>query len=195
MEKNEIESKLTASLKETNFVQFGKRYRGKVRDVYDLGKKLLIITTDRQSAFDRNLATIPFKGQVLNETSRFWFEHTEDIVKNHVIDYPDPNAMVVKKAKLFPIEFVMRGFLTGVTATSAWTAYAKGTREYCGHTLPEGMVKNQAFEKPLLTPTTKSAVGDEKISAQQILERGLMSADSWEAVSSIAHKLFLRAKR
>ena len=121
----------------------GQKKTGKVRDQYDLGDKIALITTDRQSAFDRVLASIPFKGQVLNLTSAWWFDKTKDIIPNHVIDIPDPNVTLAKKCDVFPIEFVIRGFITGSTSTSLWTVYNNGDREYCGNSLEEGMKKNQ----------------------------------------------------
>ena len=111
----------------------GQKKTGKVRDQYDLGDNLALITTDRQSAFDRVLASIPFKGQVLNLTSAWWFDKTKDIIPNHVIDIPDPNVTLAKKCDVFPIEFVVRGFITGSTSTSLWTVYNNGDREYCGN--------------------------------------------------------------
>ena len=175
--------------------KLGEKKKGKVRDIYEYkNDSLIFITTDRQSAFDRNLALVPYKGHVLTETSVFWFGQTEDIVDNHLIDYPDPNVMVGKKLTIFPVEFVMRGYLTGTTATSAWTAYAKGERDFCGHVLPEGMKKNEVFEKPLLTPTTKSDISDEKISAEEIIKTNLMTAKQWEEASEIAFALFKRGQ-
>src|SRR5579862_8142452 len=131
-----------------------KKYQGKVRDTYDLGDKLIIITTDRQSAFDRVIASVPYKGQVLNLTSAWWFEQTRMIVPNHLLVVPDPNVMIVKKCDVFPIEFVVRGYITGTTSTSLWTQYQKGVRNYCGITFPEGLKKNQSLSSPVLTPTT-----------------------------------------
>ena len=127
----------------TTSLNKGTCYKGKVRDRYDLGDTLALITTDRQSAFDRVLATIPFKGQVLNQTGAWWFEQTKDIIPNHVIDLPDPNVTIAKKCNPFPIEFVVRGYVTGSSSTSLWTIYNKGDREYCGIQFPDGMVKNQ----------------------------------------------------
>jgi phosphoribosylaminoimidazole-succinocarboxamide synthase len=165
---------------------------GKVRDIYDLGDRLILITTDRQSAFDRVLAQVPFKGQVLNLVSAWWFEQTSDIVPNHVIDVPDPSATLARKCRPFPVEFVVRGYLTGSTSTSAWTLYEKGERNICGNVLPDGMRKNQRFPEPIITPTTKSEEHDESITPRGIVEQGLMSRDDWEKASSIALALFRR---
>ena len=166
--------------------------RGKVRDSYDLGDRLLLVTTDRQSAFDRVLASVPFKGQVLNRVSEWWFGMTEDIVPNHVISVPDPNATLAARCDIFPVEFVVRGYLTGSTSTSAWTLYESGLRDICGNVLPDGMRKNQRFPRPIITPTTKSDEHDESITPGGIVSRGLMSAPQWDEVSSLALALFHR---
>jgi phosphoribosylaminoimidazole-succinocarboxamide synthase len=188
--KSAIEKNLDNCLEDTSFIDLPNRKKGKVRDTYDLGEKLVLITTDRQSAFDRILANIPFKGQVLNQVSAFWFEQTRDIVPNHVIAVPDPNVTVAKKCRVLPIEFVVRGYLTGSTDTSSWTQYSKGVRNLCGNALPEGMVKNQKFERPIITPTTKSDLHDESISPHEIIDRGIMDASTWETCADIAFKLF-----
>src|SRR3989338_9241725 len=130
-----LKNQLKFNLEKTN-LGIGKKYEGKVRDNYLLGDKRIIITTDRISAFDRVLCTLPFKGQVLNQMAVFWFEKTKQIVKNHLIDSPDPNVSIVHECKPFPIEFIVRGYITGVTSTSAWTNYAKGVRNLCGNLLP-----------------------------------------------------------
>jgi phosphoribosylaminoimidazole-succinocarboxamide synthase len=185
-----INQNLKRCLDDTSFLQIPGQKKGKVRDSYDLGDRLLLITTDRQSAFDRVLANIPFKGQVLNQVSAFWFEKTQHIVKNHVIAIPDPNITIATKCKVFPIEFVVRGYLTGSTDTSAWTQYAKGIRTICGNSMPEGMVKNQKFDKPILTPTTKSDAHDESISADEIISRGIIDEFTWRKLEAIAFGLF-----
>ena len=153
-----LKNQLKYTLNKTNF-KFGKKYEGKVRDNYILNGKRIIITTDRISAFDRVLCTIPFKGQILNQTSAFWFNKTKHIVKNHVIDVPDPNVMIVKECKPYPVEMVVRGYITGVTTTSAWYNYERGIRNFCGNILPEGLKKNQKFDKPIITPSTKALAG------------------------------------
>ena len=146
LSQEQIKEQIKYTLKSTDF-KIGKKYKGKVRDVYVTKDKVLLISTDRQSAFDRNLANIPFKGQVLTQTSAFWFEKTKDIIKNHVIDVPDPNVIICKKLKVFPVEMVVRGYITGVTSTSAWTAYSKGEREFCGNRLPEGLKKKSEIRQ------------------------------------------------
>ncbi len=175
-------------------LKLGKKYKGKVRDVYEDGGKVFLISTDRQSAFDRSLAQIPFKGQVLTQTSAFWFEQTKDIVRNHIIDIPDPNVVAGKKLTVFPVEMVIRGYPTGVTETAAWTAYAKGERLFCGNVLPEGMKKNQKFPEPIITPTTKSEIHDEKISAEEIVEQALMTQEQWDHLADKTRKIFQRGQ-
>lgn len=175
-------------------LKLGKKYKGKVRDVYEDKGKVFLISTDRQSAFDKNLAQIPFKGQVLTQTSAFWFGQTKDIIQNHIIDVPDPNVVVGNKLKVFPVEMVIRGYLTGVTDTAAWTAYAKGERMFCGNELPEGMKKNQKFPEPIITPTTKSEEHDEKISAEEVVKQGLMTQEQWDYVADKTEKIFQRGQ-
>ena len=143
--KPRIIKELKNTLTETSLNK-GIKKKGKVRDQYEYNEKIILITTDRQSAFDRVLASIPFKGQVLNLTSAWWFEQTKDIIPNHVLDIPDPNVTIAKKCEVFPIEFVVRGYITGSTSTSLWTVYKNGDRNYCGNTLPEGLEKNQKLK-------------------------------------------------
>ena len=164
--------------------------QGKVRDTYDLEDRILIITTDRLSAFDRLLATIPFKGQVLNQTSAWWMDKTSNIIGNALISLPDPNACLMRKCSVFPVEFVVRGFMTGSTETSLWTHYKAGTREYCGNILPDGMKKNDRLSKSIITPTTKSADHDVPISPSEIVANGLMTQQEWDEASAAALRLF-----
>uniref|UniRef100_A0A7S2R7F3 phosphoribosylaminoimidazolesuccinocarboxamide synthase n=1 Tax=Eucampia antarctica TaxID=49252 RepID=A0A7S2R7F3_9STRA len=166
------------------------RLEGKVRDRYDLGHSLALVTTDRQSGFDRQLAKVPFKGQVLNLTSAYWFEKTAHIIPNHLIDVPHPNVSIVKKCTPFPIEFVVRSYMTGSTSTSIWKNYDSGVRNYCGHELPEGMVKNQKLWKLLLTPTTKEEEHDRPISATQIVEEGWMNQIDFDVCAKAALEVF-----
>ncbi|MFA5075864.1 MAG: phosphoribosylaminoimidazolesuccinocarboxamide synthase [Patescibacteria group bacterium] len=189
-----IKASLKNCLTETDLSWLGSKRRGKVRDTYDLGDKLVLVTTDRQSAFDRILASVPFKGQVLNLTSAWWFEQTRDIVPNHVFAVPDPNVTVGKKCQIFPVEFVIRGYLTGVTSTAVWTAYGKGERQFCGNVLPDGLKKNQKFDQPLITPTTKSDEHDRKISSAEIISEGLMSQEDWDKAADYTRQLFARGQ-
>ena len=170
-------------------LSIGEKFVEKVRDRYDLGDRLVLVTTDRQSAFDRVLAAIPFKGQVLNMTSAWWFEETRHIVPNHVLSIPDPNVTVARKCTVFPIEFVMRGYITGTTGTSLWTVYREGLRQYCGNDLPDGLIKNQKLPANLLTPTTKGK-HDRPVSPTEIVVENWMTADDWEQCSRIVHELF-----
>ncbi len=185
-----IEQNLNNCLTATN-LNIGNKKIGKVRDTYELSDKMILITTDRQSAFDRILASVPFKGQVLNQISAWWFAQTKNIISNHVLEIPDPNVTVGKKCKVFPVEFVVRGYLTGSTDTSVWINYQKGVREYCGNTLPEGMKKNQKFIKPIVTPTTKSTEHDRLITPNEIVAEKLMTQTEWDYVSSKALELFI----
>ncbi|MDD4352077.1 MAG: phosphoribosylaminoimidazolesuccinocarboxamide synthase [Candidatus Gracilibacteria bacterium] len=188
-----IQANLGNCLTETHLEQFGEKIQGKVRDSYKLpdGRRMLVVT-DRQSAFDYVLDPIPFKGQVLNKITAYWFEKTKDIAPNHLISVPDPNVTIAKECKVFPVEFIVRGYITGVTGTSAWYNYEKGERMFCGNLLPEGLKKNQKFEKPIITPTTKSDEHDEKISLKEIVEQGLMSQEHVDRVSEIVLALFAR---
>ena len=187
--KGRIKAELNNTLTNTNVAKGTKR-AGKVRDQYELDEQIVLITTDRQSAFDRVLASIPFKGQVLNLTSAWWFEQTKDIIPNQIISVPDPNVTLAKKCKVFPIEFVVRGYITGSTSTSLWTVYNKGDREYCGNTLPEGFVKNQKLDQNMLTPTTKEEHHDRPISPSEIVSEGWMSKEDWDYCSQKALELF-----
>ncbi len=183
-----IRQDLRNCLVETNLSN-GEKFVDKVRDRYVLGDRMVLITTDRQSAFDRVLAAIPFKGQTLNMTSAWWFEQTRHIVPNHVLSIPDPNVTVAKTCTVFPIEFVVRGYITGTTSTSLWTVYQSGQRRYCGNDLPDGLVKNQKLPANLITPTTKGKE-DRPISPDEIISEKWMTADEWEQCSRIAHELF-----
>lgn len=171
-------------------IGIGSKKKGKVRDTYDLGDKVVIVTTDRQSAFDRILAAVPFKGQVLNQTSAWWMDNTQHIVGNALLGLPDPNVAVMKKCSVFPVEFVVRGFMTGSTDTSLWTHYSQGSRLYCGHTFPDGLVKNQRLAANVVTPTTKAETHDVPISHAEIVEQGLMSQQDLDTVSEAALALF-----
>ena len=187
--KESIKGSLDNTLINTELVAKSKK-TGKVRDQYDLGEKLALITTDRQSAFDRVLASIPFKGQVLNLTSAWWFDQTKDIIQNHVLSIPDPNVTIAKKCDVFPIEFVVRGYITGSTSTSLWTVYNNGDREYCGNALPEGLKKNQKLDENMITPTTKDENHDMPISPEAIVNDGWMTSEDWNFCSQKAMQLF-----
>jgi len=187
--KSRIKAELNNTLTETSLTSGTKR-TGKVRDQYDFGDRVALITTDRQSAFDRVLASIPFKGQVLNLTSAWWFDQTKDIIPNQVLDVPDPNVTLAKKCEVFPIEFVVRGYITGSTSTSLWTVYNNGDRIYCGNDLPEGLLKNQKLDANMLTPTTKEEHHDRPISPNEIVSEGWMTQADWDYCSQKALELF-----
>ncbi|MCA9524158.1 MAG: phosphoribosylaminoimidazolesuccinocarboxamide synthase [Myxococcales bacterium] len=194
VDKSVIEANAADCLDDAKFLNLPGYRRGKVRDTFDLGDRLVLVTTDRQSAFDRVLASIPFKGQVLNQVSGFWFEKTRDIVPNHVIDTPDPNVTVGRKGRVIPIEMVVRSYLTGSTSTSIWRNYERGVRSYCGHSLPDGMVKNERLERPIVTPTTKDELHDELIAPDAIVARGIVDRPTWEKLEAIALALFARGQ-
>jgi phosphoribosylaminoimidazole-succinocarboxamide synthase len=167
------------------------KYVGKVRDTYEMSDgRLLLVTTDRQSGFDRLLGAIPFKGQVLNRTSLYWFEQTRNIIGNHAIASPHANALIARKCAVLPIEFVVRGYMTGSTDTSIWTQYQKGVRNYCGHALPEGMKKNEQLAKNIVTPTTKETTHDRPVTAEEIVAEGWLTAEQWEFTSAKSLELF-----
>lgn len=182
------------TLNGTDFPQLGKKYEGKVRDNYTKGDRRILIATDRLSAFDRIITTIPFKGQVLNQMTLFWFDQTKDIIGNHIIESPDPNVVIGRECKPLMVEMVVRGYITGVTSTSAWYNYEKGVRNFCGNVLPEGLRKNQKFEKPIITPSTKAEHGahDESIGPDEILKLGLLTQEQWEFLSRAVLALYSR---
>lgn len=186
--REKIRENLKNTLNKTDLLP--NKLKGKVRDIYDLGDKYILITTDRQSAFDRVLAHVPFKGQVLNQTSAWWFEKTKHIIDNHVLSVPDPSVTVAKKCSVLPIEFVVRGYITGSTSTSLWTVYKNGSRNYCGVVFPDGLVKNQRLETPVLTPTTKEVDHDRPISPEEIVGEGWLTREEWETASVKALELF-----
>ncbi|KAL7563328.1 hypothetical protein ACA910_016683 [Epithemia clementina (nom. ined.)] len=169
-----------------------KRQRGKVRDRYDgiQSSTIALVTTDRQSGFDRLLAQVPFKGAVLNLTSAYWFKATAHIIPNHCLSFPHPNVTIAKKCKPFPIEFVVRSYMTGSTSTSIWKNYQNGVRNYCGHVLPEGMIKNQKLEQNILTPTTKEEDHDRPISVADIVAEKWMTQQDLDVCVEAAMKVF-----
>jgi phosphoribosylaminoimidazole-succinocarboxamide synthase len=185
-------AQLQRTLDRTDLGDFGQKYEGKVRDNYSRDGRRVIVVTDRISAFDVVLGTIPFKGQVLNQIAAYWFQETKHIAPNHIIAVPDPCVTVARECKTLPVEFVMRGYLTGVTTTSIWYAYERGAREFCGHKLADGMKKHQRLPQPLLTPSTKAEHGfhDESVSRQQIIDMKAMDAATFDRAAAIAEALF-----
>lgn len=183
-------------LKTVNLKGLGKKHIGKVRDFYVVGDKLILITTDRISAFDKVLGYIPEKGQILNLLSDFWFRNTADIIDNHIIAIPHPNVTIAKNAKPIPIEMVVRGYISGVTDTSIWGSYAKGERIIYGIKFPDGLSKNQKLKKPVITPTTKADVGhDERITREEIIEKKIVSERMYTQMEEVALKLFERGSK
>lgn len=173
------------------------RREGKVRISYDLtGGRRLFVTTDRLSAFDQLVATVPFKGQVLNQLSMWWFQNTDDIVANHAISMPDPNVLIAREATPVPVEVIVRGYITGVTSTSLWKRYEDGARVIYGYRLPDGLQKNSRLPQPIITPTTKAAAGqhDEALTCAEVTERGLVAPELWSQIEDVAIKLFLRGQ-
>jgi phosphoribosylaminoimidazole-succinocarboxamide synthase len=171
---------------------------GKVRVSYELpGDRRLFVTTDRLSAFDRIIAGVPYKGQVLNELAAFWFEQTADIVANHALWVPDPNVLIARTARPLPVEVVVRGHITGVTSTSLWRRYEAGARLIDGYDFPDGLAKNSALPEPIITPTTKGDRGahDEPLSCAEVVERGLVEPRLWQRVIVAAHELFRRGRQ
>ena len=187
-----IRAALNNTLGETHCEGLGDREQGKVRDSYRQKNRRIIVTTDRISAFDVVLGTIPFKGQVLNQVAAYWFEQTRDIVPNHILAVPDPNAMVVSECEQLPLEFIVRGYITGVTKTSAWYNYERGVRQFCGNLLPEGLVKDQKLDAPILTPTTKHEKHDRSISRDEAIAEGLIDAATFDKAKDICLKLYRR---
>ncbi len=186
-----IKKNVNNTIDKTDFPELGEKYEGKVRDNYITPTRRTIIVTDRISAFDRVLCSLPFKGQVLNQTSAFWFEKTRDIVQNHVLDIPDPNVMITKECKPLAVEMVVRGYITGVTSTSIWYNYQNGVRNFCGNNLAEGLVKNQKLNEPILTPSTKAEKGSHDMSVpREYFFDNIISKEIYEQVEKAALKLF-----
>jgi phosphoribosylaminoimidazole-succinocarboxamide synthase len=187
-----IRDQLGKTVAATDFPSLGSKYEGKVRDCYTRNGERTIVVTDRISAFDVVLGTIPFKGQVLNRIAAYWFEASKHVAPNHVLRVPDPQVTVAIECQLLPVEFVMRAYLTGVTSTSIWRHYESGGRLFCGHKLPDGMRKNQKLERALLTPSTKAEKGahDESVSREQILAMGALSAADFDAAAEMCARLF-----
>lgn len=185
---------MTDVLTETNFSSLGAKKKGKVRDIYEQPERLILISTDRHSSFDRIIAHIPHKGQVLNQVSAWWFEKTKDIVPNHVQAIPDPNVTVGKKCTLVPVEAVMRGYLTGVTDTAIWTRYSSGQREFGGVTLSDSMKKNQKLSEPIFDPTTKEEEHDRTLTPEQMIAEGFITNELFDRVKQKARELFARGQ-
>ena len=199
-----LHAQLGRTLERTSFEKLAgrgvlTRYDGKVRDCYidPVHGERIIVVTDRLSAFDVVIGTIPFKGQVLNQLAQFWFDATAAIAPNHVVRSPDPNVMIARECRPLAVELVMRAYLTGVTSTSVWKAYEQGARTFCGHPLPDGMRKNQRLPRPILTPSTKAAKGghDVSVSRDELLAMGEVTARELDQAATIAEQLFAFGQR
>ncbi|WNG45255.1 phosphoribosylaminoimidazolesuccinocarboxamide synthase [Archangium minus] len=193
MNTSALHAQLPHTLRQVNLPTLGQHYQGKVRDTYRQGDRLILVTSDRLSAFDHVLTTIPFKGEVLNRLTTFWFERTKHIIPNHVLDVPDANVTVARACQPFAVEVVVRGYLTG----SLWRDYQKGTHTAYGVPFPDGMRKDEAFPAPIITPSTKEQYGkhDEPISEKEILARNLASARDWARITEAAKGLFLEGQK
>jgi phosphoribosylaminoimidazole-succinocarboxamide synthase len=184
-----LTAQLPYTLHDADFPGLGDLYRGKVRDNYSKGDRIVMVTTDRLSAFDRVLTTVPFKGEILNRLTTFWFEKTKDVAPNHILDVPDPSVLVVRKLLPLAVEMVVRGYLTG----SLWRDYqaGKGAKAY-GIELPRDLRKDQKFDRAILTPSTKEAVGkhDEPISPKELVARGTITQKQWDQMARMSLDLF-----
>jgi phosphoribosylaminoimidazole-succinocarboxamide synthase len=188
-----IRQALGLTLEETDFARLGHKYRGKVRDNYVTadGRRILVVT-DRISAFDRILGTLPLKGQLLTRVAAWWFERTRDVAPNHLLDVPDPQVMVARECIPLPVEMVVRAYLTGTTSTSIWVHYERGARSFCGHHLPDGLSKHERLPEPLLTPSTKAHDGTHDVSASraEIIRATGMAAEDFDRAAELSMKLF-----
>ena len=191
-----LHSLLPSALGGTNLTGLGPKESGKVRDIYRRDHDLILVTTDRLSAFDRILGLVPYKGQVLNQLAAFWFEQTRDIVSNHLLSVPDPNVTVGKLCRPLPVEVVVRGYISGVTKTALWYQYSQGHRTIYGIDFPHGLQKNDPLPAPIITPTTKGGESghDERITSAQVVDMGLMEADLWQQVQQAAIAVFTRGQ-
>ncbi len=187
-----LRSLCSRTLDSTDLPELGRKHVGKVRESYVKDGRRTLIVSDRVSAFDVVIGTIPLKGQVLNQMAAYWFRKLADVAPNHLIDVPDPNVSIVRNCRTLPVEFVYRGYLTGSTSTSIWTAYEQGKRVYCGHRLPEGLRRHERLPTPLLTPTTKAEMGahDELTSRAEIIENGTLSEAIYDEAARVAGALF-----
>jgi phosphoribosylaminoimidazole-succinocarboxamide synthase len=187
-----LEQSLPIALATVDLPFLGLRTSGKVRELYAHEDQLILITTDRLSAFDRILGLVPFKGQVLNQLAAFWFAHTRAIIPNHLLATPDPNVAIARRCRPLPVEVVVRGYISGVTKTALWYRYSQGERRIYGIDFPDGMHKNDPLPEPVITPTTKGAHGahDERITSQQVTELGLATPAQWARIGEAAIALF-----
>ncbi len=196
LDADRIRELLPHALNETNLPLPGKQ-SGKVRDWYPLrDQRRLLVTTDRLSAFDRILARVPFKGQVLNQLSAWWFDQTRDVIANHKLDVPDPNALIATEVEPFAVEVIVRGYITGVTTTALWYRYSIGERDIYGYRFPEGLRKNDRLPEPIITPTTKGGPTghDERLTCDEVVTHGLLDRATWDQVQAAALAIFKRGQ-
>jgi phosphoribosylaminoimidazole-succinocarboxamide synthase len=194
---NDTQNIIDNCLENATFTELPGHQPGKVRESYNLpdGRRVMI-ATDRQSAFDKVLTAVPFKGQVLNQTAMFWFDKTKDICPSHVIEAPDPNIVIARRLDMLKIEMIVRDYMTGSTETSIWPMYERGERVLYGHKFPEGLIKNKKLPGTILTPTTKASMGehDAPITAEEIVEQGLLSQKQWDKLAELSLAIFARGR-
>ena len=197
IDKESMVAAVDGALLRTDIPELGERIEGKVRDIYLQDDQRVLITTDRVSAFDQVLGAIPFKGQVLNQLSAWWFDQVKDVVANHVLSIPDPNVTIGAEADALPVEVIVRGFITGVTSTSLWTLYDQGVDRPYGLDLPTGLSKNDPLPEPVITPTTKATGGahDERLTSDEVVEQGLVEPALWRQVQDAALAVFHQGQR
>ncbi len=189
---NKIKEQLSYTLDKFDAPELGEHYKGKVRENFHLDDEIIMVTTDRVSAFDHVLGTIPFKGQILTQIANFWFDKTKNIVPNHIISTPDPQVLIAKKAKTLPVEVIVRGYITG----SLWREYSSGINGQYGFLLPDDLKMNQKFENPILTPSTKAEYGlhDEPIDRKSIVN-GLVEESIYAKAEQYALELFAAGQK
>jgi phosphoribosylaminoimidazole-succinocarboxamide synthase len=196
----ELKSIVSQSLDNVNIPELGQKIQGKVRDIYQRTRngqaERILITTDRLSAFDRVLGLVPYKGQVLNQLSAYWFEEMADVIGNHVIEIPDPNVTIAHECEALPVEVIVRGYITGVTQTALWYRYSLGERVIYGHQFPEGLQKNQPLPEPIITPTTKGGPTghDERLTCDEVVDKGFLDRATWDKVQTAALEIFRRGQ-
>ena len=197
VERSFLEQSLPAALAAVDLPFLGVRTSGKVRELYSHADQLILVTTDRLSAFDRILGLVPFKGQVLNQLAAFWFAQTRTVIANHLVATPDPNVTIARRCRPLPVEVVVRGYISGVTKTSLWYQYSQGERQIYGIDFPAGLHKNDPLPEPVITPTTKGTQGahDERITSAQVTEMGLATPAQWARICEAASALFGEGQR
>jgi phosphoribosylaminoimidazole-succinocarboxamide synthase len=196
MDKQLVQDQLPFAITEVSFpVDGAEQYSGKIRENFVFQGCRFMVATDRITTFEIPIGAVPFKGEILNRLSAFWFEHTKDIVPNHLIEVIDPNVSVVKDCHPLPLEMVVRGYITGVTTTAMWYHYESGSRNFCGHVLPNGLRKNQRLPEPIITPSTKmhgKHTRDKSVSPKELLEITGIDSALYEQLASVAIQLFRR---